>query len=331
VSLTNDIQPLGLKPTPMKPDCCHIAPSDDVFTRRMRFHQSWYRRNVLKLPPGENPAARGKLYGNLLRPEDGLAGHNFLTPDIHAVVEQRLAADPTGLEANRLRCNMLSSQPMCFNLCAPLALDLKLATKLVAGLPGLPADLEVTGIRFEYAPDKASHLNDATAFDAFIEYTLPDQRRGFIGVETKLTEPFSQTSYAFVERYSKWRSIDGWWWRDGAETDFPKPHFNQLWRNHLLAFSMLRQAQPAYDEGYCAVLYHEGAQGCAPAIDAYRACVRPEAANTLLAWPLGDVVRRWGALVETPNQRAWLAKFRLRYLDLAASADAWQAFRPGRG
>lgn len=67
--------------------CLHIAPSDGPFTARMRFHQSWYRHTVLALPPGPNPAARGALYGNILRPEDGRRGRNFLTETIHAVAQ----------------------------------------------------------------------------------------------------------------------------------------------------------------------------------------------------------------------------------------------------
>jgi hypothetical protein len=30
--------------------CRHVAPHDDAFTARMRFHQSWYRAAVLNLP-----------------------------------------------------------------------------------------------------------------------------------------------------------------------------------------------------------------------------------------------------------------------------------------
>ena len=84
----------------METDCKHVAQSDDEFTRRMRFHQSWYRHHVLDLPPGPNPSAGNELYGNLLMDGDGRKGWNFLSEGIHKVAEARLekgvALNPAG-------------------------------------------------------------------------------------------------------------------------------------------------------------------------------------------------------------------------------------------
>lgn len=63
----------------LEPDCAHCNPRDDDFTHRMRVHQSWYRKSVLKLRPGPNPHARGEPYGNMLHEKDGEAGKNFLS------------------------------------------------------------------------------------------------------------------------------------------------------------------------------------------------------------------------------------------------------------
>ena len=314
----------------MESDCIHIAPSDDRFTARMRFHQSWHRRHVLGLPPGPNPSAKDDaLYGSQLTKTDGFAGRNFITSDIHTAVERRIKDGHGLVEPKRARCNLLSSQPMCFNLWAPLADDLQLATRLVRSLPGLPEDLRVTGVVLEHAPDKKSHLDDATAFDAFVDYELPDGTRGFIGVETKLTEPFSQKSYEFKPGYSRWMDAGDWWWQPGAEEQFPNPKINQLWRNHLLAFAMLHQEPAEYVEGFCAVLYHDGDEACTEAITAYRRHLRNEADGTLLSWPLGDLVTAWEGAAVTPDEEHWLADFRLRYLDLSASEAAWVAFSAG--
>jgi hypothetical protein len=46
------------------------------------------------------------------------------------------------------------------------------------------------------APEGLQHL-DLTAFDAWIEYRC-GERKGFIGIETKLTESFSQAEYSFA-------------------------------------------------------------------------------------------------------------------------------------
>ena len=307
--------------------CRHVASSDNRLAARMRFHQSWYRRHVLNLPPGPNPAARGTVYGNTLRPEDGMQGYNFVNEAIHRFAEQRLDQAQGMVEPGRLRNNLLSSQPMCFNLFAPLAQDLSLASRLTAGLFRLPDALRVTEVEIEYAPSKEQHLNDNTAFDAWIEYERGQGVRGFVGIETKLTEPFSQAEYAFDERYARWRYQPDWWWRPGAEEAFSDRRFNQLWRNHLLAFSILHQPEQVYQEGFCAVVYHDEDVACTKAIEAYRLQLEPWAQSTLLDWPLGHVVERWTDLLQSRAQRDWLNAFRLRYLDLEASRPAWQIFK----
>jgi hypothetical protein len=308
----------------METSCWHVARDDDPFKARMRFHQSWYRRHIVGLPPGSR---RGELYGNLLRPADGVAGRNFLSPAIHEWVEDRVQENRRGLEPNRLRNNLLSSQPFCFNLFAPLALDLELATRLVNSLPGLPDGLRVTQVACEFAPSPAHHLRDRTAFDAWIEYARPDGRLGFVGIETKLTEPFSNKSYTFDHRYARWQVHPSWWWQPGAEASFADPSINQLWRNHLLAFAMLHQSDSRYAEGYCAVLYHDEDTACATSITAYRSYVQSAATDTLLEWPLHDVISQWETCAATNAEQQWLRAFRMRYLDLEASQPAWVAFQ----
>ena len=290
----------------------------------MRFHQSWYRRTVLHLRAGQHPKNH-KLYGSQLMEPDAAAGRNFLTPEIARVANRRLDEASGLIDRERLLCNMLSSQPMCFNLFGPLTERLDLATRLVRVLPGMPKELEVTAVDLEFAPDKAAHLQDATAFDAFIEYLVPNGQRGLVGVECKLTEPFSRAHYAFEERYRCWMLPD-WWWAPGAEEDFSNVLFNQLWRNHLLAFSMLRQPGSRYDDASCAVVYHDEDASCARAIDTYGEMLRPEFKHTLLRWRLEELVSEWEQQLKSTEDQEWLAAFRLRYLSLSESDGAWQAF-----
>lgn len=81
--------------------------SGTLFTRRMRFHQSWYRAHVLDLAcsTGPYPTSTGYL-GNMLRAADAEAG-NFLTPEIHALVNQRVGENPTKVDRFRVLHNML--------------------------------------------------------------------------------------------------------------------------------------------------------------------------------------------------------------------------------
>ena len=51
-------------------------------------------------------------------------------------------------------------------------------------------------VQIEYAPEPRSEfLSDRTAFDVLFEYERGSGGLGFVGIETKLTEPFSVQEY----------------------------------------------------------------------------------------------------------------------------------------
>ena len=149
--------------------------ADSPFTARMRFHQSWYRARVLGVPCGVGPGPTSQsCYGNMLQAEHGERGLNFLRPDIFEQAQQRLRDSRGTVERFRLLNNLLSSQPLCFNLFGPLAADLDLATAAFGALLGSHEVARVTQVRFEYAPEpQEEYLNDRTAFDAFAEFRAP--------------------------------------------------------------------------------------------------------------------------------------------------------------
>ena len=164
----------------------------------------------------------------MLTGESANAGLNFLTPGIIALAKQRIAEGP-GAEPFRLLRNMLSSQPMCFNLFGELALDLDNAAELVQALWGTSA-IRVTCIRFDWAPAPAAeYLDDGTAFDAFIEYETDEGRMGFTGIETKLRERFSPKEYD-GKKYRRWMTKDAPW-RTDAGGQVSRTSHNQLLRD----------------------------------------------------------------------------------------------------
>ena len=103
------------------------------------------------------------------------------------------------LDRDRLMRNMLSSMPLCFNLFGYLRKHPAEAARGLAAVLDLDI-VENLHIVVEWAPDPAAHLNDRTAFDAFVAYRTGDGRRAFLGIETKYTEPFSPRGYE-SERY----------------------------------------------------------------------------------------------------------------------------------
>src|SRR5438105_4668173 len=90
--------------------------------RQLRILQSRYREYVLGLPPGEDrPRAVGPEVDSFL-PEEAVADDrtlNFLLdPDVEKRAWRRLVRRGWGglVDARRLYHNLLSSQPLCFNL-----------------------------------------------------------------------------------------------------------------------------------------------------------------------------------------------------------------------
>lgn len=286
--------------------------SDGSFARRMRWHQSWYRTHVLKVPYGTGPWPRSRtLYGNMLTEQSAEAGLNFLTPAIFELAKRRVAAGTGTVESFRLMHNMLGSQPMCFNLFGELAHDHELATRLVRVLWGEHI-ARITGVHIEWAPmPAAEYLDDRTAFDAFIEYETQDDRAGFIGIETKLSETFSPRRYD-QPAYRRWMTPDSPW-RADASDEVAKREHNQLWRDHLLAWSLLRHPESKYAVGELSVLYHPEDHRCRDTVAGYRALLRDE--TTFSSFDLAQVVSAW-----KPLAGQWLSQFEQRYLALASSS-----------
>jgi len=291
---------------------------DAIFKARMRLHQSWYRANILRMPYGTGPKSTDTShYGNMLTRPDGEAGHNFLTPQIAQTARDRVAQGG-GAEPYRLFHDMLSSQPMCFNLFGPLVKDHVLACRLLSAL--VPETVaEVTRVAIEWAPQPAeAYLNDRTSFDAFIEYRTLDGHQCALGIETKLTEPFSQNEYD-GERYRRWMRVQGTPWRPDAETTVHDIQHNQLWRDHLLAFAMRHQPDSPYTKTRLMVIYHPEDRDCAHVMSGYRKLLR-EDDDTLIVMPLDRLVQDWTTVIADGPQRAWIQDFHVRYLELERSA-----------
>jgi len=134
---------------------------------------------------------KGKL-GNFLDIEYAKATKaNFLTDNIRQLVTQEIAnAKKTGglISEPRIWDNLLSSQPLCFNLFGELHFDLNLATKYFQKLFPNRLDM-VTAVKFEYSPGRGDkkYLGDHSAFDVFVEYAKGN-KKGFIGIEVKYAE-----------------------------------------------------------------------------------------------------------------------------------------------
>jgi hypothetical protein len=298
---------------------------DKKFKACIRFHQSWYRAMKLKLLFGTGPKPNSsKYYGNMLTQKDGGLGKNFLNDHIFKVAEKRVSEKKGTLDKFRLYHNMLSSQPMSFNLFGQLVDNGELSTRLMRAL--FPGEIkQVSKVRFEYAPKpRSEYLNDRTAFDVFIEFVDTAGKNGFLGIETKLTDPFSQKVY-MSENYNRWLQYPSSPWPASSLPGLQTKQVNQLWRNHLLAFAMVTLGKLPYSSGWFVLVYHPEDKDCVETIEAYKKQLRPDD-ETFINFSLDHIIDLWRNLVTRDEDRKWIEDFKIRYLILEESEADYLAY-----
>lgn len=295
--------------------------SDTSRTARYRRLQSWFREMVLGARPGKYTPRGGdeRPCGSLLHPDDVAhrPGLNFLDDRIDAYATERaeqVRGENGTLDAYRLRHNMPSSMPMCFNLFGVVR------ETPAARLPFMqtlfdPAASDVELVECEWTPrEPGSTINDRTAFDTAIVTRRSGGTRHLIGVETKYTERFSPTRYGAPDRPAdagKYRSIheqSGWF--DPAQHDsLTASSTNQLWRNCLLAAAAERSGE--FTSAEVVVVSLEDDQGARTAVTRVSAAMTDS--SRCRSVPLERIAAEsWGI----PPLAGWAERFEQRYLDL---------------
>lgn len=220
---------------------CHW-PSDHRFKTAARLLQSLWREDK-GLPAGTFIASDGhrRRLGSKLTFMAGQVGSNFLTQAIADVAWRELVHREIGAvyDVDRLRMNLLSSQPLTFNAFAPMKLDLDLATRVFSELlPGFIAD--ITEILFEHSPGRShpAFTGDHTAFDLLIRGRTATGQRAFISVEIKYAEALTEANRAPNARYDELAKIYGLY-NDPDDPALRTNPLGQLFRQHCLSQCML--------------------------------------------------------------------------------------------
>ena len=172
---------------------------DSPFVADCRKLQSIYRHEIgEEIRPYTDRNGNVHYYGNYISggetPKHG-CWKNFLTEYAfkHAEDRAKNRQKYETIEKDRLFNNLLSSQPMAFNLFCPLRQMLEespeTATRVIkAALPGYPIH-EVTEVELEFIPGNYKDLTgDKSAMDAIIRFVDTNGKSGFIAVETKYSE-----------------------------------------------------------------------------------------------------------------------------------------------
>ncbi|MCB2203478.1 hypothetical protein KQI65_01920 [bacterium] len=216
--------------------------------KRMRQHQGWWRAFVLGVPPGERQDGKGPVCNML---PEGSENLGFLTQEIRdavdRVVKGRDSHSAGAMEETRLRRNLLSSQPLCFNFFAPLCDKKMLALRILKNY--YPKLTEVTEVHFEYDPK--NYTGDRSAFDVAI-VGKEGKKSVLIGLECKYTESFSSTAY-HKPAYEQIFNASDRFLRDYKTCK--QSRYNQLFRNQLMVEAYLQHKD--YDMVYTGLFCHE--------------------------------------------------------------------------
>lgn len=286
-----------------------LVSTDNPFQQRARLLQALWREERA-LPIGERRP--GVPLGSRLAKEYAKeSGANLMTPAAISAARREVAATHAGsgqkIDEDRLWANLLSSQPLAFNLFAELGEDLALATRVFLRLWPLRIG-EVTKVGFEYSPGRGSekYTADRTAFDVYVEHTTPAGGRGFIGIEVKYHEALTDEPARHRPRYDEVTRAMGCFKPDLVAGLRRKP-VEQIWRDHMLAGSMLLQPS-RWEAGLYVFLYPEDNEPCRAAVQLYREYLSDD--RTFDSVSLEHVTDA----IEVEMDAPWIAQVRDRYL-----------------
>lgn len=289
------------------------------FQRRARVRQSIWREER-SYPIGVHRGRNGirPLGSRLAMPWARETLSNYLTSTIRKVVEREVLDKEKSAGKlygkPRIFEDLLSSQPMAFNLFAELQQDLPLASSVFQTLSdGRIA--EITGIEFEWSPGPGDpkFLEDRSAFDVYATYLTPSGQTGFAGIEVKYHETLIGSAAKHRERYDE--VADGMaCFPDRPRKALKKQPLQQIWRDHLLAGSLL--ATKRFDDGFFVFLYPQGNELCDRAIKDYEDCLSNT--SSFERWTLENVC---AAVVDNTHSN-WINVFKDRYLNFGKVAAA---------
>lgn len=224
------------------------------FTEICRQKQSKFREE-LNLPMGVGPwRTSTKRQMNMI--EDGEHnGKNFVDAFTFQYAKDRVAHKQKNetIDEYRLFNNLLSSQPMAFNLFCPLIHMLeqgkeKEVTAIAKAIFPQIDIKEVTEVGLEFLhTDIENYLGDKTAMDAIIRYKDSKYRPCFIAIETKYTDVLGENSARRTERQKALIKQLGYFTPEAeAQLLDGTKSISQIYRNFLLA-ECYRINEPAHE------------------------------------------------------------------------------------
>jgi hypothetical protein len=250
-------------------------------------------------------------------------GKNFLTKKIFELVKKVLNRDEKGKEVlnqdekgrviieSRIWKNLLSSQPLAFNLFGELADNLGLTTRVFQDLFPDRKVKNIREIKFEHSPGRNNpkYTGDKSAFDVFIQYKDESKEDCFFGIEVKYSEALNDVPSKGNARYEEVAKEAGIFKPETIQVLKERP-LQQIWRDHLLALSMFKSNND-YKRGDFIYLFPSGNVKCWQAIEKYQATFKPGQETFFRTLTLEAMV----AAIKKYSAKNWIRDFEERYLN----------------
>lgn len=201
-------------------------------------------------------------------------------------------------DEKRLLENLLSSQPMAFNIFLPLKWNnFEVGNAVFKELFPFLRIKQLVDIKMEYVPGDDFGKNnrkittDNSCFDVYIEYKNENDKIGGIGIEVKYTESFSKSDYWKETGYKKDRYIDAIkryssQFSEKYTKEYLQPTYNQLFRNQLLT----EEVKDKFNmDCLLAVVYSEEDFKCIDTVNEFRDLIKLE--NSCIPISISQIVQ----------------------------------------
>jgi hypothetical protein len=287
--------------------------------RRLRFHQSWYRSEVLKIDAWGATRA-GRPLGSILPGDAAARGENFTTSDAQASYLRRRL---TGWGADPVRSTsyMTSSQALMFNIFGLLVTNFGWTRDVLNLTLGRSNIRSLLRFELEFAPLKRSHyLNDMTRVDVMF-IVEADQGVETIALELKFADRFNSRKVTVSGKagYERLADETGIW--NNSLITLNDQKANQLLRCHALAASVLAVEYGVATGSTLLVLHHRNDDESRALVAGYRRQLTNE--NSCLEVTLDHFLAVAAATAPSSQRRIEVQKVANRYLLDGDSEEAW--------
>ena len=241
-------------------------------------------------------------------------GANFLTDSIFKIVKNEVDNSKKKgkmISEPRIWNNLLSSQPLAFNLFGELKLDKQLATQIFSELYPELGITSILEIEFEHSPGRkdSKYTGDSSAFDVFVEYLDKLNNKSFLGIEVKYSENLKDNPSSHKKRYEEISTESGFINLSRIKDLKEKP-IQQIWRDHLLTLSLFI-TNSDYKRGDFIYLFPMENKECVEAIKKYQQTFVPNIENYFKPLTIEKLTEK----IKEYCSEKWIIDFEDRYLN----------------